>query len=134
MTQSTDQEQQSISTVVVSRPGIMQQSLRAALESFHVITLVALCGDGLTALRKIEHLQPGMLVIDSNLLAEEVKSLIEAAKIEQPGIRCLAFIRSIKEKKQVLISGADAVVLRDSPPRELQSTLVQLVQEIYNHQ
>jgi DNA-binding NarL/FixJ family response regulator len=130
MSQTITQEKQSIPTVLVSRPGIMQQSLQAALENMQEIVLVALCGDGLTALRKVIHHRPGMLVIDSNLLDEEIKSLIEAVKDEQPDIRCLAFIRSIRKKKQAMLSGADAVALRDGSPQELQAALGQLVQEI----
>jgi len=37
---------------------------------------------------------PGILVIDSNLLDEEIDALIGAVKAKQPAIRCLVLLKS----------------------------------------
>jgi CheY-like chemotaxis protein len=88
--------------------------------------VVASCGDGLTALRQVTKLGPGLLVIDSNLLDEEVEALIAAVKDGQPHIGCLVIARSTHQQAQMLASGADAVVLRDVSPQQLQAELARL--------
>ena len=119
---------QPIPAVIVSRPGIMQQSLRSSLAACHEIAVVASSGDGLTALHQVTLHHPGVLVIDSNLLDEEVEALIAAVKTEQPNIRCLVFLRSTQQATQMLALGADAVVHRDGSAQQLQAALARLAQ------
>ena len=114
-------------TVIVSRPGIMQQSLRASLAACRGIVVVATSGDGLTALRQVALHHPDMLVIDSNLLDEEVEALLAAAKTEHSTIRCLVLTRSSQHTQQIMAWGADAVARRDESAQQLQSTLARLV-------
>jgi DNA-binding NarL/FixJ family response regulator len=117
---------QPVPTIVVSRPGIMQQSLRSSLGACDGIAVIASSGDGLTALGQVKKHRPGMLVIDSNLLDEEVEALIAAAKAEQPGIRCLVFVRSRHQEAQLLASGADAVSQRDISCQQFQAVLLRV--------
>ena len=126
MIETTLQKHQPIPIALVSRPGIMQQSLRSALAACQGIAVVASCGDGLTALRQVTKLGPGLLVIDSNLLDEEVEALIAAVKAEQPTIGCLVIVRSSHQERQMLALGADAVVLRDVSPQQLHAELARL--------
>ena len=126
MIETTLQNQQPIPIALVSRPGIMQQSLRAALAACPGIAVVGSFGDGLTALRQVAKLGPGLLVIDSNLLDEEVEGLIAAVKAEQPTIGCLVIVRSSHQQARMSASGADAVVLRDVSPQQLQAELARL--------
>jgi len=126
MIETTLQNNQLVPVALVSRPGIMQQSLRSALAACPGIAVVGSFGDGLTALRQVAKLGPGLLVIDSNLLDEEVEALIAAVKVEQPNIGCLVIIRSTHQQAQMLASGADVVVLRDISPQQLQAELARL--------
>jgi DNA-binding NarL/FixJ family response regulator len=126
MIETTLQNRQPIPIALVSRPGIMQQSLRSALAACQGIAVVGSFGDGLTALRRVAQLGPGLLVIDSNLLDEEVEALIAAVKAEQPTIGCLVIVRSSQQQTRMLASGADAVVLRDISPQQLQAELARL--------
>jgi len=126
MIETTLQNNQLVPVTLVSRPGIMQQSLRSALAACQGIAVVASCGDGLTALRQVTKLGPGLLVIDSNLLDEEVEALIAEVKAEQPTIGCLVIVRSSHQQAQMLASGADVVVLRDISPQQLQAELARL--------
>lgn len=120
-----------VPVAVVSRPGIMQQSLRASLAGCPGIAVVASFGDGLTALNRLAGLQDGILVIDSNLLDEEVDALLGAVKVRQPGIRCLVLAQSMLRHQQLLVDGADAVILRNGSAQELQAVLSRLVQDTF---
>ena len=126
MIETTLQNRQPIPTALVSRPGIMQQSLRSALAACQGIAVVASCGDGLNALHQVTELRPALLVIDSNLLDEEVEALVAAVKAGQPTLGCLVIVRSTHQQAQMLASGADAVVLRDVSPQQLQAELARL--------
>lgn len=117
-----------VPTMVVSRPGIMQQSLRALLADYHGIVVLSISGDGLSALSKIRNERPGLIIIDSNLLEEETAGLIAAVKSEQPQIHCLVFVQSAHQRGRMKANGADAVVMRDSPLQLLRSTLNHLTQ------
>jgi DNA-binding NarL/FixJ family response regulator len=117
-----------IATILVSRSGIMQQSLRSALAAYPQIVVVATAGDGLSAVQQIVEHQPGLLVLDSNLLAEEIAALLGVAKAKQPPICCLVFARSMHQERHLLASGADAVAHRDWSTHELHAALARLVQ------
>ena len=123
---TTRNDHQSMPTVIVSRPGIMQQSLRASLAACRGIDVVATSGDGLTALRQVALHHPDMLVIDANLLDEEVEALLAAAKTEHPAIRCLVLTRSSQHVPQLMAWGADAVARRDESAQQLQAALAKL--------
>jgi len=128
MIQAAPQNRQPVTTVLVSRPGIMQQSLRSSLAACRGIAVVGSSGDGLTALGQVTKLRPGLLVIDSNLLDQEVEALIAAAKSAQPAIFCLVLVRSSHRETQVLALGADAAARRDGSAQQLQSVLARLSQ------
>ena len=129
MIETTLQNNQPIPTAVVSRPGIMQQSLRASLAACPRIAVVASFGDGLSALNHLAQFRPEILVIDSNLLDEEVEALLGAVKSKQPAIRCLVLTRSSLRREQLLSDGADAVIARNGSTRELQEALLRLAQD-----
>ncbi len=129
MIETTLQNNPLVPVAVVSRPGIMQQSLRASLAACPGIAVVASFGDGLTALNQLAGFHLGILVIDSNLLDEEVDALLGAVKVRQPGIRCLVVAQSRLRHQQLLVDGADAVILRNDSAQELQAALSRLVQD-----
>ena len=129
MIETTLQKNQPVPVAIVSRPGIMQQSLRSSLTACSSLVIVASFGDGLTALNQLAQLLLGILVIDSNLLDEEVDALLAAVKRRQPAIRCLALVRSGSRQRQLLTQGADAVISRSESAQELLAALSRLVQE-----
>lgn len=119
-------DQQAVPTIVVSRPGVMQQALRTSLSVVPAIVVVFSAGDGLTALRQIVAQHPALVVIDANLLIEETEALIAAIKAERPPPRCLVFVQSSRHEPRMLAAGADVVMLRDGPAHELQAVLARL--------
>lgn len=129
--EQTSHSRQPLATAIVSRPGIMQQSLRAALAAVPSLVVVASLGDGLTALNYVAAQPPALLVIDCNLLDGEVEALLCAVKARQLHTRCLVLIRSSQRGEQVLASGADAAVIHDSPQKELATAITRLYAEMF---
>jgi DNA-binding NarL/FixJ family response regulator len=117
-----------IPAMLVSRPGVLRQSLWAWLVACSWIEVVAVFGDALTTLNQLERFRPHILVIDSNLLDEEVDALIAAVEARFPGIRCLAVTTSGIRMAQLLALGADAVATRDGSAVDLKEKLLALAQ------
>ena len=125
MDETSPQKSGTVATAIVSRPGVMQQSLRTSLAACPWIAVVASLGDGLTALNHVTSHPPALLVIDCNLLDEEVEALLAAIRARQLPVHCLVFIRTGQRKAWALAAGADSVVFHDSTPRELLACLAQ---------
>ena len=106
----------------------MRQSLSAALSMCSWVAVVAMAGDGLNALNQVIQVQPQLLIIDSNLLDEEVETLLAAIKTRQPAVRCLVLVQSNHREAELLAAHADAVVLRTAPAPQLQTVLRRLAQ------
>ena len=113
-------------TAIVSRPGIMQQSLRASLAACPSIAIVASLGDGLSALNYAAAHKPGLLVIDCNLLDEETDALLAGVKLLRLPTCCLVLTRSQQQGTRALVHGADATHPHDGSFRELQAVLAQM--------
>lgn len=128
MNQPPSINQQAVFAILVSRPGIMRQSLQTSLALYSWITVVATCGDGLTALSQIARHRPRLVIIDSNLLDEEVKALLTAIKAAQPTTNCLVLLQSSQQEGSTLAAGADAVIQRDCWVQQSQTILAQLTQ------
>lgn len=115
-----------IQAVIVSRPGIMQESLRAGLASASQLEIIKSVGDGLSALDVIREQQPNLLVIDSNLLEDEILALLRHVKQTWPAICCLVLSESIRQHRWALDSGANAVWPRHRSIRDLEEFLGQI--------
>jgi DNA-binding NarL/FixJ family response regulator len=118
-----------VSAIVVSRPGILRQSLSVALTMYPWVSVVTVAGDGLNALNQVIEHQPRLLIIDSNLLDEEVEALLAAVKATQPSVRCLVFVQSHQREAKCLAAHADAVVLRSASAPQIQAVLQQLARD-----
>jgi DNA-binding NarL/FixJ family response regulator len=123
-----------VSTIVVSRPGMLRQSLSAALAMCAWVSVVTVAGDGLNALNQVLEHQPRLLIIDSNLLDEEVDALLTAVKTRQPAVRCLVFVQSHQREAHLLAAHADAVVLRSASAPQFQAVLRQLSKDVAIHE
>ena len=124
MSEPTSQPHSPMPTALVSRPGIMQQSLRASLAACPGVEIVGAYGDGLTALNAVAEHAPALLVIDCNLLDEEVEALLAAVKAQYATTHCVVLIRSGQRAAWARTSGADAVVSHGASMQELMAVLV----------
>ena len=115
-----------VRTVVVSRPGAMQQSLRVALTQMPWMKIEASVGDSLSAFKLVESQPPHLLVVDSNLLDEELHLLLREVKLNWPAVHCLVLTQTRRQQKEALAAGADTVLARNSPAEKLRLVLGQI--------
>ena len=110
-------------TVLVSRPGALQASIRATLASFPQIIFVGSATGSLTALNAIDEEKPALIVIDNNLSEDEVISLLRSIKHKDPKLYRIVLVDTPTEKRRMLSGGADGALIRDSLSEELLATL-----------
>ena len=128
MSQSSTVPQPSVPTILVSRPGIMRQSLQVSLAAHPDIVVLAVCGDGLTALSQLAQEPPRLLIIDSNLLDDEIEALISTVKTRWPVIFCVAVVQMSQREEPLMAVGADATIHRDSWLQHFPILLLRLMQ------
>ena len=116
----------SVKTVLASRPGVIQSTLRATLASFPEIVLSGSASGGLSALHTVAQVHPALLVIDNNLSEEEVESLLHDAKVTEPQLHCVVLVDTVAEQRKSLASGADIALIRDNFARQLHPTMERL--------
>ena len=126
MSEIPERNPQPIATAIVSRPGVLQQSLRVSLAACPEIVVVASLGDGLTALNHVVAHELALLVIDCNLLDQEVEALLAGVKLRQLPVRCLVLTHSPRQAAWALACGADAALPRDGSFQEFETVVAQL--------
>lgn len=114
---------QKVSTIIVSRPGVMRQALQSALALFPHIEITGAVGGGLSALNLARKTPPALLIIDSGLIEDEMEALLSQIKQEQPQVRCLVLAETTRQKEAFMALGADAVALRNEPAEHLMTAL-----------
>jgi len=113
-------------TVLASRPGAIQASLRATLGSFPQIKLSGWASGGLSALFKVREDHPDLLVIDGALSEVEVIHLLTEAKREDSQLRCIVLVDTAREAQRLLSAGADMALMRD----DLSGLLLEAMREM----
>ena len=109
----------SLLTIIVSEPGLAEQSLRVALESLPAVQVVGSAAGCLSALQMVRDGQAGLVVIDANVPFEEVQELLRLVEQEGRGIRSLVLVATTSQVYRALAAGADAALRRDASIREL---------------
>ena len=115
-----------VRAVIASRPGVMQESLRAMLTGSGQVAVIGSAGDALSALSMVREVQPALLVVDSNLLEDEAISLLKEVKGVWPEVCCLVLVQTTGRKNRALAAGADAVMSRHDGVGALNQVLHQL--------
>jgi DNA-binding NarL/FixJ family response regulator len=93
------------------------------LDSLPQVVHVELASGALSAIEQLQNGNLYLLVIDANLPAEEVESLVRWAKQHRPDIRCIVLAKSMVELEQARAAGADYVFLRSSSAQQLARAL-----------
>jgi len=115
-----------IRTVIAARPGVICESLRAALASLPQFEVCGVANGGLSTMRLARNCKPALLVIDASLLQDEIVMLLGNLKAQQPEIRYLVVTKTHRQKQILEDLGADTVILRSDPTDRLVESLSKL--------
>lgn len=109
---------------------IVREGIRSSLADYDFISIVGEAVDGKTALQKIKDLSPDIVLMDLNM---PQMSGLEATKIARekfPNTKVIALTMHDNKEyvSQILRSGAQGYVLKDTSPEQL----VQAIQSVAN--
>lgn len=108
-----------VRAILMSLPGVVQESLLAVLDSLPGVEIVGWAGGGLSALALLERSTPEVTIIDGNLSEDEVVAFIKDAKRLLPNLRLVVLTHTSRQRRRLLLAGADSAVSRWSRPHEL---------------
>ena len=113
--------------LIVASPGELREGLQALLATQFQIGRVLVANDGAEALSAIERSCPELLVIDGNILASNVRRLLERAREECPHSRSLVLVDSAAQLNEADSAGADRAVLKGYPAAQLLGAVSELI-------
>ena len=100
---------------------LVRNSLHTLLQSEGDIQIVGMASDGIEALRKINQLEPDILLTDLNMPEMDGYKLMEKLQQQKPelGIVVLSALNSTPHVTKAFQLGASAYVVKDSSSDEL---------------
>ncbi len=122
----TNNKHKPICVVIAARRGVIQEALKAMLADLSWLNTIAFAGETNMVLRTIQAQKSDLLLLDSDLVAGDVASLLCEVKKVQPDIRCLVLTETIRQQDQARLGKADAVFPYDGSVDRLHSALKDL--------
>ena len=113
--------------LIVARPGELRDGVRALLEATGKIGHISQADDGPAALTVIGQLCPQVAVLDCNIPASDLPTLLTRIKAECPETKCLVLVDGVEQQLEAESAGADVTVLKGFPAARLGQTLSRLL-------
>ena len=114
--------------LIVARPGELRDGLRALLVTTGKIKHISQVADGPAALTIIGQLCPQVAVLDWNIPAGDLPTLVGRIKAECPETKCLVLADVVEQQWKAEFVGADVTVLKGFPAARLVQTLSTLLE------
>lgn len=113
--------------MIVARPGRRRESLRALLMAAPQVATVAQVNDWPQALRESAGCPPALVVVDIDLSADEVQTLVRQLKARWPQTPSIILTDTIRQQEAAEAAGADAALLKGFSATELFVTMEELL-------
>ena len=113
--------------LIVARPGELRDGLRALLVTTGKVGHISQADDGPATLAIIGQLCPQVAVLDWNLPAGDLPTLVRRIKAECPETKCLVLADGVEQQREAESAGADVTVLKGFPAARLVQTLSRLL-------
>jgi DNA-binding NarL/FixJ family response regulator len=118
-----------VRTVLVGRPGPIREGLHALVETIPDVEVVGEASDASAVQQLVATLQPGLVLLDTDLFGDADWTVLEWIKAEWPETRCLALAETGEQHQEAEAVDADAVLFRGFPAARLVETIVDLLPE-----
>lgn len=115
------------STLIVARPGRLRDALGALLTTIPGLRIVGQADDGPSALKMVAEHHPTLVLLDSTLPDDEVKTVVRQIKAHWPQLRCIVLAGNPEQQQIVRSAGADEVLLKEYPAANLLASLEKLL-------
>jgi DNA-binding NarL/FixJ family response regulator len=101
--------------LIAARPGPLQDSLVALMTTMPQVNVVLIAEDATSALRTMARHRPALVVLETNLPAEESCAPLQEIKAEWPSTECIALADDVEQQRQALSAGADVALIVGFP-------------------
>lgn len=119
-------KEEKISLLLVSSPGVLQQTLKHIFGSKPQVTIQGVANGGLSAIKSMKNELPDGVVIDANVPETETDELIQVIRKEFPGVRSLVLVATSQQFSRAALSHADFVIRSYDLTSQLDATLAEL--------
>jgi DNA-binding NarL/FixJ family response regulator len=119
-------KEEKISLLLVSSPGILQQTLAHTFGSKTQVDVKGVADGGLSALKLMKKDLPDLVVIDSNIPESETDELIQVIRKEFPGVHTLVLVETSQQFAHAAQSQADFVVRAYDTASRLDAVLLEM--------
>ena len=113
--------------LLAAKPGRVRDGLQALLAAMPQIETIELANDSASALRMIARHWPALVLLDTNLPANGVWTVLEQVKTRWPQVRCLILTDNNRQRHMAQAIGADAMLIKGFPAMELFGAIKQLL-------
>lgn len=115
--------------LIVAKPGRLRDALYALLKAASLRDIVGQVDDGPVALKVVAEYDPSLVLLDSLLSDDEVKTMVGQIKACQPQTRCLVLANTVEQQQIAKRAGADEVVLKGFPTTNLLGVIDKLMSQ-----
>jgi DNA-binding NarL/FixJ family response regulator len=116
-----------VKTVLVGRPGPLRDGLHALIDTIPEVEVVGEANDASATQQLVAALQPGLVLLDTDLFGDADWSVLEWIKAEWPETRCLALAETGEQHEEAEAVEADAVLFKGFPAARLVEAIVDLL-------
>ena len=85
------------------------------MTTMHQVNAVLIAEDGASALRMMAQHRPALVVLETDLPAEERHAVLDEIKSRWPLTRCIALAEDIEQQQEAESSSADVVLIKGFP-------------------
>ena len=108
-----------ILALIVSGLGCLQNGLTALMTAIPQVDVVGEVGDASQALEMVSEHHPDLVLLDTDLPGDEEWRVLRQIKVERPQTCCIVLADDVQQQQEAETLGADAVVLKGTPPAKL---------------
>lgn len=107
------------SALIVTGVNCLQNGLLALTTAMPQLELVDEAGDASMALRIVDEHPPDLVLLDADLPGNQAWAVLKHIKAGCPHTHCIVLADDVQQQKDAETLGADAVVLKGTPPAKL---------------
>jgi len=115
--------------LIVAKPGPLRDGLQALLIAMPQVDAVEQVCDLSSALEVALERSPALVLLDSGLAGSGIRPAVRQAKAKWPQARSIFLADSVQQQCEAEAVGADAVLLKGTPPDRLVATIVRLLSQ-----
>jgi DNA-binding NarL/FixJ family response regulator len=107
------------SALIVTGVNSLQNGLLALTTAMPQLEVVDEAGDASMALRIVDEHRPDLVLLDADLPGNQAWAVLKHIKAGCPHTHCIVLADDVQQQKEAETLGADAVVLKGTPPAKL---------------